>query len=193
MSVLFGGVKRVIDVISVLWTLAVFGTGLAVYFSGEGNGLFMLSMSIPALLWLGSRRKFYRDKKIAGLNKRLQKEQAKEEQQQLVSENTEIVKNVSLTGKSKAKGRITALSIAIIIISIAGYYFYYNSYESIAKREVMAELKDPDSAQFSDVESIANIVQGTVRAKNSFGGYVVSEFEVVFADHDKTVLAVNIE
>lgn len=40
------------------------------------------------------------------------------------------------------------------------------------KSAVLEQLKDPESAQFSNVRVVGGLVCGEVNAKNSFGGYV---------------------
>lgn len=41
---------------------------------------------------------------------------------------------------------------------------------------VRANLKDPDSAQFSDETAGEKLVTGTVRARNSYGGMTVNNY-----------------
>lgn len=64
-----------------------------------------------------------------------------------------------------------------------------------AKAKVRDLLRDPQSAQFSDVRTTGNglLVCGMVNAKNGMGGYVGKRTFVVWGDHDAAVASDEIE
>jgi hypothetical protein len=61
--------------------------------------------------------------------------------------------------------------VAGLLVSLAGCS---NAFERRVEDVVRGQLKDPDSAKFSEVEYFESrqIACGKVNAKNSFGGYV---------------------
>lgn len=64
-----------------------------------------------------------------------------------------------------------------------------------AEKKVRDQLRDPESAQFSDVTTAGNglLVCGMVNAKNGMGGYVGRRKFVVWGDDDVAVAQDEIE
>lgn len=74
--------------------------------------------------------------------------------------------------------------ILIIIITGIGYVVYNQFYspKSKAINKVKSSLLDPESAKFKEVTVKDDIVCGHVNAKNSFGGYVGTQYFIVKDD-----------
>lgn len=79
-----------------------------------------------------------------------------------------------------------AIVMSIAVLSLAGCEVYATHQ---AEKQVRAALKDPDSAQFSDMTIVGNglLVCGKVNAKNSMGGYTGSRDFLIWADEGVTI------
>lgn len=61
--------------------------------------------------------------------------------------------------------------IALLFVLLCGCSPNQSSALQSAQARVKSELKDPESAQFQNLEEYGSIVCGEVNAKNSYGGY----------------------
>lgn len=68
--------------------------------------------------------------------------------------------------------KLGAAIVAPLVLSACGIDKEQAELEEAVKAEILAQLKDPNSAEFRNVVVAGNIVCGEVNAKNGFGGYV---------------------
>lgn len=84
------------------------------------------------------------------------------------------------------------LKVMIYGAAIAGVGFYVYTVAvgpdpiSFAQSQVTAELIDPNSAQFREVNDFGNHVCGEVNARNSFGGY--TGFQPFYVKGDEVLI-----
>jgi len=86
--------------------------------------------------------------------------------------------------------KLKAILYVAATVGVAAYV--YQSYVgpdqiAAAQSRVAAELKDPSSAQFRNVEQVGDRVCGEVNARNSFGGY--AGFQQFYVKGDEVLLA----
>lgn len=83
-------------------------------------------------------------------------------------------------------------TLLALAVALSGCNLYQ---QHEAEGKVRAQLRDPESAQFSEVTSAGNgmLVCGMVNAKNGMGGYVGRRKFVVWGDSDVAVAQDEIE
>lgn len=95
---------------------------------------------------------------------------------------TNVKKSQSDTPNAKDSHINVLIAVAGIVLVVgAGLYGFAiraninqpaAELEARAKTTIVADLRDPSSAEFSDIQVGKHCVTGRINAKNSFGGYV---------------------